>query len=214
MDWGTFAKNRENTTVKFRQMLSSAAALLLVTAIPATVLGADWDIDSGHSRVGFGVKHMMVSTVRGTFSRFTGAVTVDDADASKSKMHVDIEAASISTDNAKRDEHLKSPDFFDVAKYPKIVFDSTKVEKNGANSFLVTGNLTIKNVTKSVVLTVTGLTAEVKDPWGGVRRAAQASTKINRKDFGMTWNKAIESGGVLVSDDVQLDLEVELLKKK
>ncbi|WXB20342.1 YceI family protein [Pendulispora albinea] len=196
-----------------RKMLSSAVALLLLAAAPA-VFAADYEVDTGHSRVGFGVKHMLVSTVRGTFTKFTGAIAIDDADITKSKVHLDIDAASINTDNAKRDEHLKSADFLDVTKFQKITFDSTKVERANANTLFVTGNLTIKNVMKPVILTVTGLTAEVKDPWGGIRRGAQASTKINRKEFGMTWNKAIESGGVVVGDDVAIDLEVELTKKK
>ncbi|WP_394833088.1 YceI family protein [Pendulispora rubella] len=200
--------------MKIGKLLSKTVAVLLIAAAPATVFAADWDVDAGHSRVGFGVKHMLVSTTRGTFSRFAGVIGIDDADVTKSRVHIDIEAASINTDNTKRDDHLKSPDFLDVGKYPKIVFDSTKVERAGADRLNVTGNLTIKGVTRPVVLSVSGLTPEVKDPWGGIRRAAQASTKINRKDFGMTWNKAIEGGGVVVSDEVQIDLEVELTKKK
>ncbi|WP_394843591.1 YceI family protein [Pendulispora brunnea] len=200
--------------MKIGKLFSKTVAVLLIAAAPATVFAADWDVDAGHSRVGFGVKHMLVSTTRGTFSRFAGSVAIDDADITKSRVHIDIEANSINTDNAKRDDHLKSPDFLDVGKFPKIVFDSTKVEKVGSDRLNVTGNLTIKGVTRSVILSVSGLTPEVKDPWGGIRRAAQATTKINRKDFGMTWNKAIEGGGVVVSDEVQIDLEVELTKKK
>jgi polyisoprenoid-binding protein YceI len=141
-------------------------------------------------------------------------VAIDDADVTKSKVHLDIDATSISTDNSKRDEHLRSPDFFDAAHFPKLTFDSTKVEKRGADSLAVTGNLTIKNVTKPVVLNVTGLTGEVKDPWGGTRRGATASAKISRKDFGLSWNKALETGGVVVGDDITIELEVELSKKQ
>ncbi len=193
--------------------LAFAAAIFFV-AISATAHASDWEIDAGHSRVGFAIRHMMVSTVHGTFDKYTGSVAVDDADTTKSKVHLDIDAASINTGNSKRDEHLRSPDFFDTAKYPKLTFESTKIEKRGADGLIVTGNLTIKNVTKPVVLTITGLTGEVKDPWGGVRRGASAQTKISRKDFGINWNKGLDTGGVVLGDDVTIELEVELLKKK
>jgi polyisoprenoid-binding protein YceI len=197
-----------------RSTLASALAGLVVLGASASALASDWDVDSAHSRVGFGVRHMMVSTVHGTFGAFKGTIALDDADVTKSKAHLEVDVTSIDTGNAKRDEHLKSPDFFDVGKFPKMVFDSTKIEKQGADGLLLTGNLTIKNVTKPVVLTVSGLTPEVKDPWGGTRRGATATAKINRKDFGLTWNKGLETGGVVVGDEVTLELEVELAKKK
>lgn len=196
-----------------RSALFSAAASLLLLAGSASALASDWEVDSSHSRVGFGIRHMMVSTVHGTFDKYAGQLALDDADLAKSKVHIDIDAASIDTGNAKRDEHLRSPDFFDVAHYPKITFDSTKVEKRGADSLSVTGNLTIRNVTKPVVLSVSGLTGEVKDPWGGVRRGASAQAKISRKDFGLNWNKSLDTGGVVLGDDVNIELEVELTKK-
>ncbi len=195
-----------------RAVLGSIAGLLLVAA-PAAAFASDWEIDASHSRVGFGVRHMMVSTTRGTFSTFTGAIAIDDRDITKSVVSIDIDAASINTGDAKRDAHLKSPDFFDVAKFPKLTFKSTKVEKQG-EGLVVTGNLTIKDQTKPVVLTVSTFSPEVKDPWGGTRRGATASTKINRKDFGLTWNKALETGGMVVGDEIGIDLEVELTKKK
>jgi polyisoprenoid-binding protein YceI len=201
--------------------MNRSARRVLVSTILFGALGAssvalasDWDIDAGHSRVGFGVRHMMVSTVHGTFGKYTGSVALDDKDVTKSTTHLEIDATSINTGDAKRDEHLRSPDFFDTAKFPRITFDSTRVEKRGADGLAITGNLTIKNVTKPVVLNVTGLTGEAKDPWGGTRRGATASAKINRKDFGLTWNKGLETGGVLVGEDVNLELEVELTKKK
>ena len=201
--------------------MNRSARRVLVSTILFGALGAssvalasDWDIDAGHSRVGFGVRHMMVSTVHGTFAKYTGSVALDDKDITKSTTHLEIDATSVNTGDAKRDEHLKSPDFFDTAKFPKITFDSTKIEKRGADGLAITGNLTIKNVTKPVVLNVTGLTGEAKDPWGGTRRGATASAKINRKDFGLTWNKGLETGGVLVGEDVNLELEVELTRKK
>jgi polyisoprenoid-binding protein YceI len=196
-----------------RSFLASAFASVLALGA-TTALASDWDVDAAHSRVGFGVRHMMVSTVHGAFTAFSGGVALDDKDVTKSKVHIEIDAASVDTGNAKRDEHLKSADFFDSAKFPKITFDSTKIEKKSADALDVTGNLTIKNVTKPVVLSVVGLTGEVKDPWGGTRRGATATTKINRKDFGLGWNKALETGGVVVGDDVTIELEVELSKKK
>ncbi len=199
-----------------RSLRSLLVSSVLFGALGASslALASDWEIDSGHSRVGFGVRHMMVSTVHGTFAKYTGTVALDDKDVTKSTAHIEIDTASVDTGNAKRDEHLKSPDFFDVVKFPKITFDSTKIEKRGADGLAITGNLTMKGVTKPVVLNVSGLTGEVKDPWGGVRRGATAQAKINRKDFGLTWNKGLETGGVVVGDDVNLELEVELAKKK
>ena len=200
--------------IRFARSIVSAAlasALVLGASVPA--FASVWEIDSSHSHVGFGVRHMMVSTVHGTFAKYAGLINLDDKDISKSTAHIEIEAGSVDTGNAKRDEHLKSPDFFDAAKYPTINFDATKVEKRGADGLNLTGNLTIKGVTKPVVLTVSGLTGEVKDPWGGIRRGATATAKINRKDFGLTWNKGLETGGVVVGDDVNLELEIELTKK-
>jgi polyisoprenoid-binding protein YceI len=196
-----------------QKILSAVIASGLVL-VSASALASDWDVDGSHSRVGFGIRHMMVSTVHGTFTKFTGTIAVDDVDVTKSKIHIDIDATSVNTQEAKRDEHLRSPDFFDTAHFPKLTFDATKIEKAGPDKLNVTGNLTIKNVTKPVTLTVTGLTGEVKDAWGGVRRGATATGKISRKDFGLTWNKALEAGGVAVGDDVTLEIEIELTKKK
>jgi polyisoprenoid-binding protein YceI len=199
--------------LSIRSIASSILASALVLGAASSALASDWELDSTHSRVGFGVKHMMVSTVHGTFTKYTGNVTLDDKDIAKSTAHIEIDATSVDTGNAKRDEHLKGADFFDVAKFPKITFDATKAEKRGADGLLLTGNLTIKNITKPVVLTVSGITGEVKDPWGGTRRGATAQAKINRKDFGLTWTKGLETGGVVVGDDVTLELEIELTKK-
>jgi polyisoprenoid-binding protein YceI len=197
-----------------RSLAASVAAGVLFIGASATAFASDWDVDSAHSQVGFSVRHMMVSTVHGTFDKYTGWINLDDGDIAKSKAHFDIDATSVNTGNAKRDDHLRSPDFFDAAKFPKIVFDSTKVEKRGPGELTLTGNLTIKDVTKPVVFSVSGLSGEVKDPWGMTRRGASATAKINRKDFGLTWNKSIEAGGVVVGDEVTLTLEVELTKKK
>lgn len=195
-----------------RSVLASlvAGSLLLGAAAPA--FAANWEVDAGHSHVGFAVRHMMIATVHGSFGKYTGTVALDDGDLTKSKVHVDIDASSIATQNDKRDSDLKSPLFFDVAHFPGITFDSTKIEKHGAHGLSVTGNLTIKGVTRPVVLTVADLSSEVKDPFGAVRRGATATAKLSRKEFGLTWNKPLETGGVVLGDEITLELEVELKK--
>lgn len=186
------------------------AALVAATALPAQA--ATWEIDQAHSTVGFVVKHLVIAKVRGHFSGFSGTVVIDEKDASKSKVEVKIDPATIDTDNAKRDEHLKSPDFFDVAKFKDMTFKSTKVESSGGK-IKITGDLTMHGVTKSVVLEGEGPSAEVKDPGGNPHIAFSAATTIKRADFGLTWNKAIE-GGSVVGDDVKVELEIELKGKK
>lgn len=173
---------------------------------------ATYDLDVSHSRVSFSVRHMMVSNTRGQFGKFSGTVFLDEKDLKASNVTVEIDTASIDTTDAKRDEHLKSPDFFDVKKFPKMTFKSTSVERAGGG-FKVVGNLTIKDVTKPVTLNVDPIAKESKDPWGMLRRGTHATAKIDRKEFGLTWNKALETGGVAVGDEVTLDLEIELVKK-
>jgi polyisoprenoid-binding protein YceI len=189
------------------------AALVAVVALPAaTAHAATWEIDPAHSTVGFVVKHLIIAKVRGHFSEFSGTVVIDEKDASKSRVDVKVNPASIDTDNAKRDAHLRSPDFFDVAKFKDMTFKSTKVEMNGGK-IKITGNLTMHGVTKPVVLEGEGPSPEVKDPGGNPHIAFSASTTIKRADFGLTWNKAIE-GGSVVGDDVKVELEIELKGKK
>ncbi len=188
-----------------------AASLALAGAASAQT--SRWEIDPTHSVVGFSVKHMMVSNVRGEFTKYAGTLEGTGNDVTTARVNVTIDAASVNTREPKRDEHLKSPDFFDVAKFPTLTFVSRKVERVGEGKLRVTGDLTIRGVTKQVVLDVEGPTPEVKDPWGGVRVGAHATTTINRKDFGLLWNKALEAGGVLVGDDVTVTLDVELVKK-
>jgi polyisoprenoid-binding protein YceI len=193
-------------------MKKTFATLLL--ALPALALAAPgaWDVDSAHTSSAFAVKHLVISTVRGEFGKTAGAVTYDDKDVSKSTVDATIDATSIDTREPKRDEHLKSADFFDTAKYPTITFKSTKVEKAGEGKLKVTGNLTLHGVTKPVVLDLTGPTAEVKDPWGNVRRGFSATARINRQDFGLNFSKTIEAGPV-VGDEVTINLDGELIKK-
>ena len=190
------------------------AVAALVLAAPMVAFGAEYEIDSAHTSAQFAVKHMMVSTVRGAFSKVTGKVNIDETDLTKSSVEAVIDATTVYTREPKRDEHLRSPDFFEVAKYPTIIFKSTKVERASEQGLAVTGDLTIRGVTRPVVLNVEGPTPDVKDPWGGAKRGAVATTKVNRKDFGLTWNKALEAGGVLVGDDVDITIDLELNKKK
>jgi polyisoprenoid-binding protein YceI len=181
--------------------------VLAVVALPAFALAAEtWNIDTAHSQTGFSVKHFTLSTVRGDFDKTEGKVLLDEADITKSTVEVTIDVGTISTRDAKRDGHLKSPDFFDVAKFPTITFKSTKVEKAG-EGLKVTGDLTLHGVTKPVVLDVTTLTKEQKDPYGKTRRAVTATGKLNRKDFGVSYGP-----DAVVSDNVGLSIEAELVK--
>ena len=180
----------------------------------ATAEASEWQLDPAHSAAQFSVKHMMVSTVRGQFHKVSGTVNLDEKDVTKSTVEVTIDAASIDTREPKRDGHLKSPDFFDVAKHPNITFKSTKVEKAGKNKLKVTGDLTMRGETHPVVLAVEGPTAPIKSPMGGLARGVTATGKVNRKQWGLNWNKTLETGGVLVSDEVQLQIDAELLPKE
>ncbi len=170
-----------------------------------------WDFDLSHSSVNFHVRHLMVSKVHGRFSLWSGKLELDEQDLTKSDLEVEIDASSVDTKEAKRDEHLRSADFFDVAQFPKLTFKSTKIEKDG-DDYKVTGDLTIRGITKSVTLSVEG-GDQVKDPWGGTRTGFSAKTTVNRKDFGLTWNVALETGGFVVSDKIEITLEIEAVKK-
>ena len=195
--------------------MSKSLVLLVAVAlfVPQASKAAAFDIDPAHSAATFSVKHLMVANVHGEFGKVTGTVNLDDKDITKSTVEATLDATSIRTHDEKRDEHLKSAEFFDVAKFPTLTFRSTKVEKGAKGKLKVTGDLTIHGVTKSVVLDVEGLSKESKDPWGNVKVGTSASTKINRKDFGLTWNKNLETGGVLVGEEVTINLDVELGKK-
>ena len=171
-------------------------------------------IDPSHSTAGFKVRHLMVSNVRGEFSGVAGTVVFDAEDPANSKVEAAIDATTIQTREPQRDQHLKSADFFDVEKFPKITFTSKKVAPVGEGEWRVVGDLTIHGVTKEVVLDVEGPTPEVKDPWGNMKVGATATTKVNRKDFGLVWNVALEAGGVLVGDEVAIQLEIELTRQK
>ncbi|WP_224960937.1 YceI family protein [Geomonas subterranea] len=185
-----------------------------LVAAPVLASAATWNIDPDHTSIGFKVRHLMVSNVKGVFGKVSGVVHIDDRDFAKSSVTATIDTTSIDTGVAKRDAHLKSADFLDVAKYPTMTFVSTGVTKGSGGGFKVLGNLTLHGVTRPVALEVEGLSPEVKDPMGTIRRGASASTTINRKDFGLTWNKMLEAGGVAVGDEVKINIEVEMTQAK
>ena len=171
-----------------------------------------WKIDPAHSVAEFKVKHMMISNVKGRFTGVSGALYLDENNVANSRVEASIDAGSISTGDAQRDGHLKSADFFDVEQYPTLTFRSTRVIAEGEGDLKATGELTIHGVTREVMFAVEGPTAPAKDPWGNTRVALSATTKINRKDFGLTWNAALETGGILVGDEVTITLEVQFIK--
>lgn len=177
---------------------------------PLNVLAATYALDPAHTTIGFKVKHLMITNVKGAFEKFKGTVVIDEKDITKSMVNVSIEVASINTNIAKRDDHLRSGDFFDVTKYPVMIFDSTKVERAAADRLKVTGNLTIKGVTKQVIMNVDGPTGEIVSPQGIAKRGASAVATINRQDFGVSWNKKLDAGGVVVADEVLIYIDAEL----
>jgi len=170
-----------------------------------------WNFDPVHSDIGFSVRHLMISKVRGHFKKWSGSLAVDESKPEASHVSVEIDAASLDTKEEQRDNHLRSPDFLDAATYPFIRFESTGVRKTGDAEFKVTGNLTIHGVTKPVALDVK-YAGRTKDPWGGERAGFTAKTAIDRKDYGLTWNMALEAGGLLVGDKVEINLEIEVVK--
>ena len=190
-------------------------ALALATSLLVPALGhaATWELDPAHSSVSFAIRHMMISTVRGSFRTFTGKAMGDPASPTGASIEASIDAASIDTANEKRDAHLKSPDFLEVEKFPTMTFKSKKIEPAGAGKAKVTGDLTLHGVTKEVVLDVEGPTPTIKDPMGNTKAGAHATTKISRKDFGIAWNKALDGGGLMVGDEVDITIDVEAVKK-
>jgi len=193
--------------------IALTAGLAAALSPPAAAANSNWQIDPAHSSAQFSVRHMAISTVRGAFSKVTGSVVFDDKDVSKSTVDVTIDANSVDTRVPDRDNDLRSEKFFDVAHYPSITFKSKRVEQVAPGKLKVTGDLTIRGTTKEVVLDVEGPTAPMKDPWGNTRTAANATTKINRQDFGVKWNATLDNGGVVVGDDVSIIIDVELVKK-
>ena len=184
----------------------------LILTLAVLVQAAEFSIDPAHSSVGFTVRHI-VSNVKGQFNEFSGNFTYDPKVPEKSSVEAVIQTKSINTNVDKRDGHLRSPDFFDVEKFPTMTFKSTSVKSAGSGKLDITGTLTLHGVSKPVVLSVQGGDV-AKDPWGGTRTGFSATTSVNRKDFGMTWNKTLDNGGLLVGDDVKIDIEAEGVQKK
>ncbi|MES1204562.1 MAG: YceI family protein [Pseudomonadota bacterium] len=202
------------------QIAAAAVALSTLEAVPTVAAAAPvtWEVDSGHSTAQFKVRHLMVSNVRGALGPVTGTVQIDEKDIARSRVTVSIDARGIDTREPKRDEHLRSADFLDVAQHPTITFRSTSVRATSvragkAGALEVTGDLTIRGITKSVTLAVDALPPAIKDPWGNTKRGAVARASINRKDWGLVWNMALETGGVVVGERIDIEIEVELLQR-
>jgi polyisoprenoid-binding protein YceI len=172
-----------------------------------------WEIDPAHSSAQFSVRHLMISNVKGEFTKVSGRVSLDEDAIERASVEAVVDVATISTREPDRDAHLKSPDFFDVANFPVMTFKSRRVEKNSGGILKLTGDLTLRGTTRPVTFRVEGPSAPVKDPWGKVRRGASATAKINRKDFGLTWNAALETGGFVVGDEVSITLDIELVEQ-
>lgn len=180
------------------------------TASPALTT---WTIDAAHSHVEFAVRHMMISTVKGRFGGVTGTVRTDESNPANAQVEVEIDAATIDTREAKRDAHLQSADFFDVGKFPTLTFKSTRVTDVAGDQFRLIGDLTMHGVTREVTLDVTS-EGRGTDPWGNERAGFTATGKLKRSDYGLTWNQALETGGLLVGDDIKIAIDVELVKSK
>jgi len=198
-----------------RLLLITLSALLAtaLVALPQTAAADTFKVDAAHTNVGFKVRHLGVSWVRGQFSDVKGTVQWDPASPAEMSMSIEIGVKSIDTSNKTRDTHLKSPDFFNASKFPKMVFQS-KSSKAVDGGLEVTGDLTIRDVTREVVLAVEGPTEQVKDPYLGPKRGASATVRINRKDYGLKWGKITEAGSIVVGDEIRIEIETELLVKK
>lgn len=194
------------------RVFRSTLALALIT-VPAVAGASTWAIDPAHSSAQFAVRHLMVSTVRGQLGKVTGTVNIDDSDLTHSTAEATIDANGIDTREAKRDEHLRSPDFLDTAKYPTMTFKSKKVERVSDGKYKVTGDLTMRGVTHEVVLDVEGSPTPMKDPMGNTKLGGVAKTTLNRQDFGINWSKSLDGGGLVVGNDVDVIIDVELTKK-
>jgi polyisoprenoid-binding protein YceI len=195
-----FSRTKTTTPTDFEQATQAVADIT-----------GDYTLDVSHTRLGFSARHAMVTTVRGQFQDYTGHAHIDTANPAASTVAVTIQAGSIDTGNADRNGHLVSPDFFDVENYPTMTFRSTRVEREDASTWLITGDLTIKDVTKPVTIEFES-TGSARDPFGNLRVGFEGATSINRKDWGLTWNAALETGGVLVSEKIKLEFDVSAIQ--
>lgn len=190
--------------------LFQSLVLLAGLGFSSTAAADTWAVDASHSQVGFSVTHMLISTVKGSFSGFEGSVETD-ADGKLQSLQGKVTVGSVDTSNEKRDGHLKSPDFFDIASHPEMTFRSTKITSSG-QGYQMTGDLTIRGVTRPVTFAVGKLKGPVADPWGNVKAGTVATATINRQDFGVSWSQTLDTGGAVVSDEVAIELQLELVK--
>lgn len=190
--------------------MTTSASTAANSPAPGTV--STWNIDPAHSAAEFKVKHMMIANVKGKFTGLSGVLKLDETDYTHSTVQASIPVSSLSTGDDQRDGHLKGADFFDAEKFPALTFKSTNIDSEGGPNYSVTGDLTIHGVTKSVILAIEDVSQPAKDPWGNQRIGLSGSTKINRKDFGLVWNAALETGGVLVGEEVTITLDIQFVK--
>lgn len=199
--------------MKLRTIFSIVTAIAVTAIFATTGTAADkFTIDKTHSSVQFSVSHMVISKVKGTFNDFSGSIVYDDTDITKSSVDVTILVTSVDTKDEKRDEHLRNPDFFDAESFPEITFKSKRVEKSG-DGFVVVGDLTMRGVTKEVSMPF-AVAGVITDPWGNTRMGASATLEVNRQDYGVSFSKKLDNGGLLVGDDVGIEIEIEAVKAK
>jgi len=195
-----------------RKALIGIAAAMVALGV-AEARATTWEIDPAHSSAQFAVKHLVISTVRGHLGKVTGTLNLDEQDVTRSTVEATIDAAGIDTREAKRDEHLRSPDFLDTAQYPTITFKSKKITRLAADRYTISGDLTLRGVTKPVTLNVEGSPTPMKDPFGNTKIGGVVKARLNRKDFGIDWSKTMDSGGLVVGDEVDVTIDVELVQK-
>jgi len=198
---------------RYLSRIAVVAGMAVGLSLPARAATSTWQIDPQHSSAQFAVRHLGLSTVRGSFSKLSGTMVLDDQDITKSSVEVTIDVNTVDTREPDRDKDLRSERFFDVTHFPTMTFKSKKVEQLAPGKLRVTGDLTIRGTSREVTLDVDGPTNPVKDPWGNQRLAATATTKINRQDYGVKWNAKLDNGGVVVGDDVNITLDVEMIQK-
>lgn len=193
-------------------MAKAAVAMAAVLTAASAEARTRWELDPSHTELGFRVRHLMVSWTRGRFGKFAGTLELDEQDLTRSKVSVRIDPRTIDTGWKERDDHLRSADFFDVERYPELTFESTRVEQAG-DHLRLTGELKVHGVAKEVTLDAEPLTPVSKDPWGNLHVGTRATAKLSRREFGLSWNKALETGGVAVGDEIELALEIEFVRK-
>jgi len=193
--------------------LLTVAALIAFASLPALAQTTTWQVDPAHTNTQFAVRHLGVSTVRGAFTKTTGQIQLDEKDMTKSQVEITVDMSTLDTRNEGRDKDVKSSNFLDVATFPTMTFKSRKITAAGAGKLKLTGDLTLKGQTKEVTFDVEGPSPAIKDPWGNLRHGASATATINRQDFGVTYNKTLDSGGLVVSNDVQITIDIEFVRK-